>query len=462
MGPNKHVPRKHVQHPREMSQHFKNVIKNAVRVKESTITNMMEETKQVLETSDFFSADHLNYMCPTFWGTEADGKIVTEKVLSNIHPTLKRQWNKLECYCGFTPSLILVKKAFVILVYLTCGSVFPTEQTCNFRHSISRPLVKDVQKAVKECNKPSSTQSSMSEEQDLVAPLNANNPFAVSARAQQRERNMMKKATFNPWGNPDPEEDAPYLAVTEDGYVITQEGCYEKYQGPHKTRITSPRFKQLYKYHKKQPMVRSTPVMEQWLEQRYGAFLLPLKPMRRQLLVNYHNTIKRAMDAKFSLEVMEKNDGDRIKSKQTHRFDQLSAFYRKQKWQVDMPVTEEWLEKHYGKQVPQDTFCLSERYKQLLDLQEEVKTYQEWLERTIGCLVPRSLPGKSLHHLIECYHYNKHLSLTDTALERTYGPVFPQEEDTVVTKTGETAECVTQEYNAPPSKKRKNTDIVYF
>ena len=439
----------------------------------------MEETYQVLDTNDFFSADHVHYFCPTFWGTEADGKIVTDKVLSNIHPSVKRQWHKLECYCGFTPALTLLKKPFVKLVYLMCGSAFQSKQACNFRHSISRPLVEktvsnplpkpvvtsvveDVQKAAKEFNKHSSTKRSMSQEQELVAPLNANNPFAVSARAQQRERNLMKKATFNPWGNPDPVEDAPYLAVTEDGYAITQEGCYEKYQGPHKTCVASPRFKQLYQYHKKQPMVRSTPVTEQWLEQRYGAFLLPLEPMRRQLMVSYHNMIKRSMDAMFSLEAMEKKDGDRIKSKYTHRFDQLFDFYRKQKWQVDMPVTEEWLEQHYGKQVPQDKFCLSERYKNLLDLQEERKTYEEWLERTLGCLVPRSLPGKRLYHLIECYHYNKHLSLTDTALERTYGPLIPHEDGTVVPKKPGTEEFVTQEYNPPPSKKRKNTGIVYF
>ena len=257
-------------------------------------------------------------------------------------------------------------------------------------------------------------------------------------------------------------EDASYLAVTEDGYAITQEGCYEKYQGPHKTRVASPRFKQLYNYHKKKSMVRSTPVTEQWLEQRYGVFLLPLETMRRKLLVSYHNTIKRSMDAMFSLEAMEKKDGHRIKSKYTHRYDQLFAFYRKQKWQVDMPVTEEWLEKHYGKQVPQEKFCLSERYKNLLDLQEDRKTYEEWLERTLGCLVPRSLPGKRLYHLIECYHYNKHLSLTDTALERTYGPLVPHEDGTILAKKRGTDEFVTQEYNPPPSKQRNTTGIVYF
>ena len=433
----------------------------------------------------FFSADHICYFCPTFWGTEADGKIVKDHVLSNIHPTLKDQWHKLECYCGFTPALELRKSAFVKRVYLTCGSVFKSKKSCNYLHWIKKPyvarysekavkdakhlakpdvttVVEDVQKAAKEFNKPSSTKRSMSQEQELVAPLHATNPFAVSARAQQRERNLFKKATFNPWGNPLPEEDAPYLAVTEDGYVITQEGCYEKYQGPQKTRVASPRFKQLYNYHKKQLMARSTPVTEQWLEQRYGQFLLPMQPMRRQLLVNYHNSIKRGFDKVFSMKAMEKKDGHRIKSKHTHRFDQLHAFYSKQKWQVDMPVTEEWLEQHYGKQVPQEKFCLSERYKSLLALQEDLKVYEEWLERTLGCLVPRSLQGKRLYHLIECYHYNKHLSLTDTALERTYGPLIPHEDGTILAKKPGTEEFVTQEYNPPPSKKRKNSGIVYF
>ena len=440
---------------------------------------MMEATKQVLETNDFFSPDHVNHFCPTFWGTEAEGKIVTEKVLKNCHPTVKDQWNKLECLCGLTPALKLVQKPFVTLVYLTCGSVFAEKLSCNLHHNISRRWVQKEanidstpslnhssmcqhpqRPLFKECYKPTTTQSS----QVPVAPLNSNHPFAISARAQQRERNLMQKATFNPWGNPDPEEDAPYLAVTEDGYVITQDGCYETYPGPQKTPVASPRFKQLYKYHKKHAMVRSTHVTEQWLERRYGAFLLPLKSTRRQLMVNYHNRVKQAMEFLFSLDTLEKQDGHRIKCKVTHRFDQLSAYYKKQKWQVDMPVTEEWLEQHYGKQVPQDTFCLSERYLELLNLQEELRTYQEWLERTIGCLVPRSLPGKRLHHLLECYHYNKHLSLTDTALERTYGPLLPHEDGTVVNTQGQTAEFMPKEDNKgePASKKRKNSCIVYF
>ena len=434
-------------------------------------TMMMEDQKEVLETNDFFSSNHLYQCCPTFWGTEAEGNIVKHKILTNCHPTLKDNWNKLECLCGLTPTLKLVQKPFVSLLYLTCGSIFPDKLSCSLHHSISRRW---VQKQPNIYSTPSLNLNSMSEQQPMfkecykstatqtsdVAPLNSNHPFAVSARAQERERNMFAKATFNPWGNPDPEEDAPYLAVTEDGYVITQDGCYEKYPGLQKMSVASPRFKQLYKYHKKQSMTRCTPVTEKWLEQRYGTFLLPQNTMRRQLMVNYHTRVKHAMEVLFSLDTLEKQDGHRIKCKVTHRFDQLCAYYRKQKWQVDMAVTEEWLENHYGKHVPKDTFCLSERYLELLNLQDQLPTYQEWLERTIGCLVPRSLPGKRLHHLLECYHYNKHLSLTNTALERTYGPLLAHDDGTVVNNQGDTAEFMPQEKGEPATKKRKNSGIV--
>ena len=426
----------------------------------------MEETYQVLETHDFFNAEHIHYFCPTFWGTEADGKIVKDDVLKTIHPTLKDNWHKLECYCGFTPALELRKSAFVKRVYLTCGSVFKAKKACNYLHWIRKPyvttLVKDVQKAAQELNKPSSNKRSMSEEEEeLVAPLNATNPFAVSARAQQRERKLFKTATFNPWGNPPPEEDAPYLAVTEDGYAITQDGRYEPYKGPRKTPVASPRFKQLYNYHKRNVFARTTPVTEQWLEQRYGQFLLSQESLRRKNLLDYHNRIKRCFEKMFSLEAMEKKDGHKVKTKYTHRFDQLFAFYKKQKWQVDMPVTEEWLEKHYGKLVPKDEFVLSYRYKSLLAMQEDLKVYEEWLERTYGCLVPRSLEGRRLYHLIECFNQNKHLSLTDTALERTYGPLVPHDDGTILAKKPGSEEWVTQEYNPSPAKKYKQ-GVMYF
>ena len=157
----------------------------------------------------------------------------------------------------------------------------------------------------------------------------------------------------------------------------------------------------------KQTYLHATPVTEQWLEGRYGQFLLPLESPRRKQLLTYHNSIKRGFEKMFSIETMEKKDGHRVKTKQTHRFGQLVAFYRKQKWQVDMPVTEEWLEKTYGKLVPKEEFALTDRYTDLLALQEELKVFEEWLERTYGVLVPRSLAGCRLYHLIECFNYNK-------------------------------------------------------
>ena len=92
-----------------------------------------------------------------------------------------------------------------------------------------------------------------------------------------------------------------------------------------------------------------------------------------------------------------------------------------------MPVTEEWLERSYGKLVPKEEFAMSERYTSLLALQADLKVFEEWLERVYGPLVPRSLSGRRLYHLIECFHQNKNLILTDTALEHTYGTLVPPE-----------------------------------
>ena len=154
-------------------------------------------------------------------------------------------------------------------------------------------------------DKPCSS-NNMIEEEELVAPSNATNPFALFAKQQQRERKLFKAATFNPWGNPQPEGDAPYLAITEDGFAITQDGRYEPYKGPRKTPIASPRFKQLYKYHKNQSFHRTTPVTEQWLEGRYGQFLLPLESPRRKQLLTYHNSIKRGFEKMFIIATTEK------------------------------------------------------------------------------------------------------------------------------------------------------------
>ena len=425
---------------------------------------------EVLDTSDFFNIEHINHVCPTFWGTEADGVIVKDEVLKTIHPTLKDNWHKLECLCGFTPSLTLRKSVFANRVYLTCGSVFKSRKACNYLHLISKPyatsVVEEVQKAKQELNKRSSnnrsTSNNMSEEEELVAPLNATNPFALSARQQQRERNLFKTATFNPWGNPIPDEDAPYLAITEDGYAITQDGRYEPYKGPRKTPVASPRFKQLYKYHKRDVFARSTPVTKQWLEGRYGQFLLPLESLRRKQLLTYHNSIKRGFEKMFSIETMEKKDGHRVKTTQTHPFGQLVAFYRKQKWQVDMPVTEEWLEKTYRKLVPKEEFALTDRYTSLLACQEELKVFEEWLERTYGVLVPRSLAGRRLYHLIECFNQNKNLSLTDTTLERTYGPLVPHDDSTTMAKKPMSDEFVMQEQGPSAAKKRKKVTLDFL
>ena len=124
-----------------------------------------------------------------------------------------------------------------------------------------------------------------------------------------------------------------------------------------------------------------------------------------------------------------------------------------------MPVTEEWLEKSYGKLVPKEEFALTDRYTSLLALQEDLKVFEEWLERTYGCLVPRSLAGRRLYHLIECFHQNKHLSLTDTALERTYGPLVPHEDRTIVAKKPGSDELVTQEHCPSEAKKRKKVTL---
>ena len=238
------------------------------------------------------------------------------------------------------------------------------------------------------------------DEEGYVAPPDSMHPFAMSARQQQRERKLFKTATFNPWGNPIPDEDAPYLAITEDGYCITQDGWYELYKGPRKMSVASPRFKQLYNYHKCSPVHPSTPVTEKWLEARYGQFLLPCDTPRRKQLLTLHKLIKRGFEHMFSMATMEKKDGDKVKTKQSNRFGPLLAFYKTRKWQVDMAVTEECLEQTYGMLVPKDEFVLTDRYKTLLTLQEDVSLFEQRLERTYGILVPRSLPGCRLYHLI--------------------------------------------------------------
>lgn len=51
-----------------------------------------------------------------------------------------------------------------------------------------------------------------------------------------------------------------------------------------------------------------------------------------------------------SIEVLEESLND--EAKKEARFKQFMDFYKKQLLQVDMPVTQEWLEKHYGHLVP--------------------------------------------------------------------------------------------------------------
>ena len=43
------------------------------------------------------------------------------------------------------------------------------------------------------------------------------------------------------------------------------------------------------------------------------------------------------------------------KPTRTHRFKELFDVYKQDTWQVDMPVTEEWLEQHYGHLIPSST-----------------------------------------------------------------------------------------------------------
>ena len=270
--------------------------------------------------------------------------------------------------------------------------------------------------------------SKLEEKPEDVAPPNATNPFAVSAREQQRKRKLIKPATLNLWGTPQPEGKVPYLAITEDGLAITQDGSYAMYTAG--MTVASPRFKQLYQYHKSQPFHHTAPVTEEWLEGRHGPFVLPLESIRRSRLLDYHNATKQGFEKMFSMEELEKKHGHKVKNRPnqtTHRNEQLFNFYKKQYWQVDMPVTEEWLEKGYGKSVPKEAFALSERYTSLLALQPDLKVFEKWLERVYGPLVPRSLSGRRLYHLMECFHQNKNLILTDTALEHTYGTLVPPE-----------------------------------
>ena len=257
-----------------------------------------------------------------------------------------------------------------------------------------------------------------------VTAFGATNPFAISARNQERERKRLKKSHFGPWGTPIHFKPAPYLAITEDGLAIRQDGTFVEYDPT--MEIVSPRFKQLYQYHRKQPFWSGTPVTEAFLEGKYGQFILPLETPRRRCLLEWHNDIRRYFATRFSLPEMEKREGNKVKKTPeicSYRYQQLLRFYSLQSSQVDMPVTEEWLEKQYGALIPKDYFILTERYIKLLDKQKDVRLFEEWLERVYGILVPRSLKRRRLHSLVECFFHQPQLVLTDTALERTYGPL---------------------------------------
>ena len=105
-----------------------------------------------------------------------------------------------------------------------------------------------------------------------VAAFGATNPFAISARNQARERKRLKTSHFGPWGTPIPSKPAPYLAITEDGLAIRQDGTFVEYDPT--MEIVSPRFKQLYQYHRKQPFWSGTPVTDAFLEGKYRQFIL--------------------------------------------------------------------------------------------------------------------------------------------------------------------------------------------
>ena len=411
-----------------------------------------------LDTSKLFRKEY--HPDAIFWGTPVERSLVKDLLINTIHPSLFEQWPKLKCYCACSPKLDLCKKSDPQRVYLKCGSNFKSKLSCYYFQWVDQPLKEPIEdNPLEEPRDPSEDKAlppitnlfavaatppprkrklskleepcekeSAEEKPEDVAPPNATNPFAVSAREQQRKRKLIKPATLNLWGTPQPEGKVPYLAITEDGLAITQDGSYAMYKAG--MTVASPRFKQLYQYHKSQPFHHTAPVTEEWLEGRYGPFVLPLESIRRRRLLDYHNTIKQTFEKMFSMEELEKKHGHKVKNRPnqtTHRYEQLFNFYKKQYWQVDMPVTEEWLEKSYGKSVPKEAFALSERYTSLLALQPDLKVFEKWLERVYGPLVPRSLSGRRLYHLMECFHQNKNLILTDTALEHTYGPLVPAE-----------------------------------
>ena len=282
-------------------------------------------------------------------------------------------------------------------------------------------------------NKPSQSHNSLIMEpakEDSCEDVNAfgvTNPFAIAARNQEQARKRLKTTEYGPWGTPMSSKPKPYLAITEDGFGIRQDGTLVHYNPT--MEIVSPRFKQLYKYHRSQPFWTGTPVTEAYLEGKYGQFILNLETPRRKALLEWDKDIRQGFSQRFSLAEMEKRDGENVKKTpetSSYRYRQLLLFYSLQPTQVDMPVTQEWLESHLGAMIPKDYFMVTDRYAQLLDKQKDVRLFEEWLERVYGILVPRSLKRRRLHSLVECFFNQPTLVLTDTALERTYGPLVTQ------------------------------------
>ena len=385
-----------------------------------------------LLTNELIKPEYRDMNCPIFWGNSSDQETVKQILGSSIQKTLMETWPKLRCLCKRVPELQLSKTSKNMnRVFLSCGVADKCMDyyCCKYFQWIDTPL---DQKMNREAF--ITTNQYAMPKKEPVAPPNTTNPFAESARRQQRERMMMKPAMFDPWGVPKPTSQPPYLAITEDGYAITQDGRYEPYKLGKKFPTASPRFKQLYLYHKNQGFYKTTPVTEEFLEGKYGQFLLPLENPRRKHLQDYHNSALKGFDQQFSLKELERTLGHMVKKpakQKTHRFEQLLNFYKKQRWQVDMPVTEEWLEKSYGMLVPKEEFALTERYWDLASNHKDMNVFEEWLERIYGSLVPKSLEGQRVHHLIECFQKNKSLKLTDAALEYTYGPLVPEEKKKV-------------------------------
>ena len=247
-----------------------------------------------LDTSKLFRKEFEYQACPIFWGTHDERYLVKDILVNTIDRTVLDQWPNLKCYCGFSPLLGLCKKSDPKRVYLKCGSDVKSKMSCCYFQWVDKPL-----------DRPNE------EKPEDVAPPDATNPFALSAREQQRKRKLIKPATLNPWGTPQPEGKAPYLAITEDGLAITQDGTYAMYKVG--MTVASPRFKQLYQYHKSQPFHHTSPVTERWLEGRYGQFVLPLESDRRRRLLNYHNATKQGFEKMFSMEELEKKHGHKVK-----------------------------------------------------------------------------------------------------------------------------------------------------